>query len=215
MMLFFPSFLSFFLFLTMWYVHALQVRASENRGVTHTLENVGFSHCLRVTRVRIPRRTSAMNAVALDRHLTGKNKAGSINSSVDPSAPGTWWSASSALAGEQRSDLFLLSVCLAFSFETTLSSSSFDVFAEWWVTLLMCQTSPHIGFSVAVGASAVRQVVWEAVPTTLTYTVVFLSCFSYYDWVILVSTFKHCIPASFLPWLGAFVSSPTLSFHSR
>lgn len=72
--------------------------------------------------------------VALDRHLTGNNKARRISSSVDPSAAissGTWWSASSALAGKQRSDLFLLSVCLAFFlFFLTWNSSFFCLFGR-------------------------------------------------------------------------------------
>lgn len=111
---FFPFFLSFF--------NTLVRACSASHGlreprVTHTLENVSFFHCLRV---RISCRTRAVNARRLLLIDTLQEEI-----KRDALAPvlihlrryrraRTWWSVSSALAGKQRSDLFLLSVCLAY-----------------------------------------------------------------------------------------------------
>lgn len=70
----------------------------------------------------------------------------------------------------------VLAVCLAFfhSQQLFFFSASFR-----WVTLLMCQTSPHDGFQLAVGASVksfVKQL-WQ-----LLHTVVYLGCFWYYSY---------------------------------
>lgn len=180
---------------------------SREQQVAHTSEKIGFFHC-----------PGRLGRELLVEHAVGARQLLLIDT--------LWWKIKrEALTPlsvhlqrycRTRGEAFhllwqenkgVLARCLAFFYLQQL----FFFCLFQWVTLLMCQTSRHDGFQLAVGASAVRQVVGEAIPTAVVHCCI---PWLFHLTVIIVSTFKHSISAFFLPRLRLWYASLLLLWAS-